>query len=346
MFFIVGRARSGTTLLQTMLDAHPSVIIPSESSVLMNLKNKYYTCENWNNKKTDDFLNDIFKDRKLNQFWKLDKNKIKDQLYQIPESSRNYVLFCKIIYLNYSSLFGQKSIKLIGDKNPNYTLFIKDLIELFPEAKFIHIVRDYRANIASNRAIFSIKNIAVLAHSWKYHNLKIDAAKAEYPDRFTLLRYEDLVVNPVDEMKKVCSFLNISYNTLIFDYHETLNKSISDIEKKRYNKIHGNLLKPVNSEKINSWKNTLSEKDIALSEYITGEYALKYDYLQTMKPQLNSSMYLKSIYGNFKNRMIFASIKLYFYSPFVVKEMLSVFSNKMNVWFKLKNYYNQTDFIE
>jgi hypothetical protein len=193
----VGRARSGTTLLQTMLDAHPSVIIPGESCVLMHLKNKYFHCRNWNNAIVDRFLADIHKDRKLHHFWKLDTDKIREKIYRIPESQRSFVLLCKLIYLSYPSLFDTKKVTLIGDKNPIYTLFIKDLIELFPDAKFIHLVRDFRANIVSNRESFSLKKNPTISQAWVYHKKKFDAVKAQDPDRFIKQRYEDFLNHTV-----------------------------------------------------------------------------------------------------------------------------------------------------
>lgn len=346
MFFIVGRARSGTTLLQTILDAHPSVIIPSESCVLMHLKNKYFRCSNWSNKTVDVFLNDILKERKLKLFWNLDIEKIKKQIHPIPESARSFVLLCKIVYTNYSSVFEQKDITLIGDKNPIYTLFIKDLIELFPEAKFIHIVRDFRANIVSNREVFSIKNIAVLAHSWKYHNKKVEVAKLRYPNKFLMLKYEDLAVNPVDEMKRVCDFLNIIYDSSMFNYHQTINKTVDLEEKNRFHKIHGNLLNPINNDKVNSWKKSLNQADLTLTEYIAGRYALKYGYSSSLNSKVNTSMILKSVYGSLTNRILNLIIQAYYFSPFFIKEIIAGFSGKMKDWFKLKNYYNQTDYIE
>ena len=40
-FFILGRPRSGTTLLRTILDAHPNIVIPPENSYLIHLYFKY-----------------------------------------------------------------------------------------------------------------------------------------------------------------------------------------------------------------------------------------------------------------------------------------------------------------
>ncbi|MCD6018321.1 MAG: sulfotransferase [Bacteroidetes bacterium] len=348
MFFIVGRARSGTTLLQTMLDAHPSVIVPSESCVLMHLKSKYFHNSDWSNSKVDTFLTDIFEEKKLKRFWAIDIEKIRQQIYEIPKALRNFTLLCKIVYINFHSLFGQDKISLIGDKNPIYTIFLNDLLELFPEAKFIHIIRDYRANVVSNREAFSLKNIATLAHAWKYHNQKVEKFKALHAERFLELKYENLATTPDIEMQKICNFLKIPYVPTVLNYHHTINEKVNEKvnekENSRFNRIHGNLLKPVNTDKIESWKKKLSENDLALTEYITGSFAVRYGYSRSTLPGTTLSMVLKSVYGFLNCRAIHTIIKIYYYSPFILKKALSVFSKKMNDWLKIKNYYNQSDF--
>jgi hypothetical protein len=343
MFFIVGRARSGTTLLQTLLDAHPSIIVPFESCIIMHLKSKYANCKNWNNNTIDHFLKDIFLERKLKQSWRLDVESIREQIYSIPPAERNYALLTKILYLNYPSVFEQSTIKLIGDKNPIYTLFIKDLIELFPNAKFLHIIRDYRANILSNKDAFSIKSIATLANAWGYHNNEVERMKQKDPKRFLMLKYEDLASSPMQEMQKICEFLQLSYDSKILDFHHTLNEVFDPKVNGDLLKIHGNLLNPVNNRKIDSWKKKLSKDDIELSEYIAGEFGEKYNYLPTSKKQFNFILFSKNIYGMIECRTIHSIIKLYYHSPLSIKKIIASITKKMYDWFKIKNYYNQTD---
>lgn len=344
MFFIVGRARSGTTLLQTMLDSHPSLIVPGESCVLMHLKNKYYKCNRWNNETVDVFLEDIFEERKLSRFWNLNVEKIRTQIYQIPNNERTFTLLSKIVYINYPSIFEQNKIQQIGDKNPIYTLFIKDLIELYPAAKFIHIIRDYRANIVSNRDTFTLKNIATLAHAWKYHNKAVEKIKKSNLHKFLLLKYEDLVSQPVAEMQKICDFLNIEFNPNMLDYYITINNNIEDNASLKFQKTHSNILQPVNTNNVELWKTKLHKKDLILSEFIVGSYGKVYGYDLTVKKKFKLNLFLESMYGNINNWLINFIIKTYYHSPFILKKISASISKKMNDLFKLENYYNQSDF--
>ena len=312
MFFIVGRARSGTTLLQTLLDAHPSIVIPSESCILLHLKNKYFTCANWDNKTIDTFIEDLLTEKKLRQSWKVDYRKLKNEILEIPLLQRNYTLICKILYLNYLSIFNQQNISLIGDKNPIYGAFISDMLELFPQAKFIHIVRDYRANICSNRDVFSLKNIASLAHAWTFHNRKIEIAKTKIPHQFYTLKYEELALDPKTEMKKVFDFLNVGYNDSVFDFYKELNEKAEPKARNRFKKVHGNLLNPINVNRVEVWKDSLAEQDIALSEFICELDGMKYGYQSTIVKKANLHLYFFFFCSSYFIYFILFKIRVYF----------------------------------
>ena len=61
LFFIIGRPRSGTTLLKTLFDAHPNVNIPIECPVFMALHNRYGETKYWSKNTLSLFYNDLLK---------------------------------------------------------------------------------------------------------------------------------------------------------------------------------------------------------------------------------------------------------------------------------------------
>ena len=83
LFFIVGRARSGTTLLQTMLDANPHLAVAPECQIVMNLYSRYRTAD-WNRAKILRFHNDLWRESRL-VTWELNKEKLKTELIQRAE---------------------------------------------------------------------------------------------------------------------------------------------------------------------------------------------------------------------------------------------------------------------
>jgi hypothetical protein len=285
--FIVGKGRSGTTLLQTIFDAHPNVIVPFESRLIIHLKRKYLHVINWTNSVVDEFIADLYMESEFKNFWNVDRDSLKQAIYSYPLNSLTFSILCKIVYLSYPSPFPKEKILLIGNKKPLYGLFLDDLIQIFPEIIFIHLIRDYRDNIISSRKVLGQKNIAVSAQRWVMHNNMIEAFKVNCREKFFTLKYEDLATKPEKYIRELCHFLSIPYVKAMHDFHY---KTSDLYEKKKHenqrlnkvmNRLHENLMKPINTIQIDKWKEEMSLEEIEISDYIAGNLGEKYNYIRT-----------------------------------------------------------------
>jgi len=87
----------------------------------------------------------------------------------------------------------KKDIHIIVDKNPFYAKFISELIQVFPDAKFIHLIRDPKSVVSSHRIAFN-KGIIKSVNTWMMLNKHIEATKTKA--EFLTIKYEDLVKAP------------------------------------------------------------------------------------------------------------------------------------------------------
>ena len=71
-FFIIGRPRSGTTLLQTLLDAHPNVIIPPESAVIKECYERFGKVIVWDDKRIQELIHFLYEINKF-ETWNISK---------------------------------------------------------------------------------------------------------------------------------------------------------------------------------------------------------------------------------------------------------------------------------
>lgn len=344
--FIVGKGRSGTSLLQTILDANPEVITANESPFIIHLKQKYSAVKKWTSEKLDEFIIDLYKDIRFSFLWKINANDLKRLFNSYPLCQLDFSVLCKLVYLSVSSPFPKGKTSLIVDKNPIYSFFINELIELFPNAKFIHIIRDYRDNVISTRKAFTIKNVARLAQSWKRHNKYIDYYKIKHPSRFYTLRYEDLVTNPEKSISELFEFLTISFDSNILYFHKTTRRIFNDERVNNdiltgiVDKIHVNLLNPINTERIDKWKNELTISEIEVIDYITGDYAKKYNYIRSTNV-LRLSCFLSA---NKSNLILFTNYlinKLYYRLPIKMRDISRAISQKLYTKFGYFNKYNE-----
>ncbi len=344
--FIVGRGRSGTSLLQTIFDANPCVKTANESPFILHLKQKYSRVKNWNNDKINEFIIDLYKDKKFTFLWGINPDDIKQNINLYSQSDLSFPVLCKLVYLTISSPFPKEKTRLIVDKNPLYSPFTSDLIEVFPNAKFIHLIRDYRDNINSSRKTFKLKNIIVLAHKWKRYNKTVDKQKEKYPTQFYTIRYEDLVTEPKKHIPEICAFLNISFDQQMSEFYNTTREAYTDktykngIMAELVQQIHSNLLNPITTSQIDKWKIELSTNEIELIEYITGEYAKKYNYYPSTH---NTKFYFVFISWKnyFKDQFSHLVYKTYYKLPFKVRDLLRLISDKLFDKLGYSNAYNE-----
>jgi hypothetical protein len=197
LIFVGGPPRSGTTLVQNILDSHPEILGGPEFLHLPGIVklrraiHKSIMCK---------YINIIC---------------TRDEVDSYLTS------FVSNLFLR---LADQNECKLYSEKTPENVLIFSELIELFPEAYFIQVIRDPRAIVSSLQQVgkrAKEKNIqhanftANISSSISYVRQCFDAgfsvAKNGDPRILTIV-YEDLIKNPDRETKIICKFLGIEWN--------------------------------------------------------------------------------------------------------------------------------------
>ena len=277
LFFILGRPRSGTTMLASIFDAHPNVVLPFECPLIINIYSKYAKINNWDEKTILEFVDDIIYQRKFDS-WRVDKDMLLNSLL-LMKGENSFETMIKALYLNFNSFFDKSETLLIGDKNPVYSIYPHQLVKLFPKAKFIHLTRDYRDNIMSIKNVdFEAPITALLAYRWRFAEKRILKEISRNPDSFYTIKYEDFVSLPQKYLIEMCSFLNIEYRPDTLDFHKTKETMFKDFNREHIEKYHSSLLRPITADKIYGWKTKMLEKDIRVADTVVGSTADKCNY--------------------------------------------------------------------
>lgn len=347
-FFIVARGRSGTTMLQNILDANENTIIPFESRLIIHLKQKYFKVKKWDDNILKSFITDLYLDKKFGKYWNINRKYLTTILLSIPHQKITFQLLCKIIYLNYPSPFKKEKILLIGDKNPIYSVFIKELKQIFPNAKYIHLVRDYRANIVSDIKTFGYEKLPIVSNGWVTYNRNIEKEKEKDPNKFLTVRYEDLVESPEKNTKALCGFLGISYKENMLHFNKAIKnttyKNASDSLKTEISNTHPHLLEPINTNQINKWEDYLIDDKKELVEYIAGKFGERYGYNPTSHYSSKFSIKRKAFIGNIRQQYNLFIIKNYYNLPTWLRNFMSNSSSYLFRKFNYTNYFNSADF--
>lgn len=325
-FFIMGRPRSGTTLLRTLLDAHPEVKVPPEYPVLLDLY-KQFGAKPFKDEMVKSQFIQAFKKPLTFDFWKYEYLDINEKAlkndFKNLTSKASFEDIIKLYYYHSGSFFPKRSIRLLGDKNPVYALYTHRLMKIFPNAKIIFIHRDYRDNFVSMRKFeFEAPNIILQAYRWNYITHMMVKLRENHPQKVFFVKYEDLANCPEQEFKKVCNFLEIEFNTKVFEFYKQKNQSFDLVGKDVFLKYHESLTRPVNPKNIGLWKNQLTEKEVRLADSVCRKNGILLNYS-------NAGMHLKvsdympiicfKVYGYTLYKLMLAGE----YLPYKAKSILS-----------------------
>ena len=305
LLFILGRGRSGTTLISKMLDNHAKVAVAPEGFFVMNLVNKYQN-KRWTAKVIDEFTHDLFLENRM-KTWHLDPEKVKDAL-KANQEELDFTAACSIVYRIYGEHTG-KELQWIGDKNPHYALFSKDLINIFPDCKFIFITRDFRDNILSYQKVpFDMADVTSLAYRWTYYNKGILRMQEAYPEQFLRLSYEALVEQPDATLKRLCEFLNIPYEPSMQEYYKSDDPDFYGKSSSWFKELY----QPLDPNKLYNWKKYMPEKERQKAEYVSQNVATQLGY-ETSNGKYGMKYFFLTLAGRVKGWLFSSAEKLLFY---------------------------------
>ncbi len=274
--FIIGRERSGTTLLRSILHAHSYISIPPESTFIWDLFPIYGNCQHWTENTYRQFIKDLNLDVRF-RLWGLDNSLLLKELTALGNRT-TYQAVCQRVLACYNLQDKNERPLWVGDKNPAYTFFQKELHFLFPQARFIYIVRDYRDVLTSLWPLdFETRWTAAMCYRWTLGYHKFLVMKELYPDQFYLLRYEDLVAQPESELKKLLHFLKLPWDDTLMNYHRKTKKLLGQLPG-RLTPYLANLDQPVNPSRIGQWKTFLSKKQVKIAEAICSDLGSSLGY--------------------------------------------------------------------
>lgn len=320
LFFIIGRPRTGSTLLRFLFDAHPNVQIPLECQFVINLSKKYARKKFWTRKDILSFHKDLLKEF-LFDTWTIDRNKLRNELLLL-EGECTYAKVCRMVYLNYQSLYPKKEIQYIGDKNPGYTLYPDKLSEIFPGSKFIYLNRDYRDNYVSLAGVdFEIPWISYVTYKWKYFFRRYEKFKRKHPDKVFYIKYEDLVSDPAGRFGELCRFIGLPEVDDVHSYFEKKEEFLKMYPQELALAYFENLTKPINKSRVEVWREKLSERQVKIADHIISAVAERAGYQQQYH-EFSFSLKLQVLPGILAARLLYAITWIVNLFPYRLREFI------------------------
>ncbi|MEG4917102.1 sulfotransferase [Microcoleus sp. B7-D4] len=242
--FLVGSPRSGTTMLQSLLAAHPEVISFPESKFFHYLLYKKFAGN--------------FPGR-MEAFFKDEINR--PELLQDFDNSQTVATKVSWFVGVLDGLAAEQNKSIWLEKTPEHIYFIEDIQRFLPDAKFIHILRNSMDTIASlheatrnshdlwgpgwdlNHCIHRWKEAMLISHKY--------AKKSNH----ILVKYEEILDNKVKKLEEICHFMGIEYDERMLDFyqekaahlslnlpwHQGIDREVKSNKVHKYHKIFNSL---------------------------------------------------------------------------------------------------------
>jgi hypothetical protein len=300
IIFIVGNSRSGTTMMLRVFNNHQKLMVLNELHFFEQL---------WS---PEDKGKTISKDAATALAQKLlliqrkgyntgfdDYSFFLEEATDIIQNISNALTAEEVFYQ-----FSKREIQLhhkeiICEKTPQNVFYIKEIFEIFPNARIINMVRDPRAVMLSQKNKWNRRKLGAWYITKKeslrlrinYHpitlsklwNAAINAAKTHQHDkRVHTVIFEHLVAQPEIEIRKICKHLEIDFEPQMLDITQESSSIEPDSKEKGFKK-----------ERVANWKKGgLNKTEIWICEQITKKNMQAHHFeLSNFKPNIFQLIY-------------------------------------------------------
>ena len=202
--FIGGLDRSGKTYMRFALTASPDFIISKRTNLWTRYYKKFGSLENIDN--LTSCLAAMAKNKHI-----LDLQP--DFEFIRKEFQIGAPTYARLFEIIHEQARRQSHKKYWGDQTELLEKYAPIILDAYPFAKFIHLIRDPRDQY---EAILNKSNkpqfLGVATARWMYSATLAKNNQTKFPGRYLVIRYEDLVSEPEKTIQAVCEFLEVEYD--------------------------------------------------------------------------------------------------------------------------------------
>jgi Sulfotransferase family len=252
--FIVGCPRSGSTMLGAMLGGHPEAICPPEAQFIIDCM----PASNLSAVDASTVLDHITRHWRF-RVWPF---RLESRTEMATMSYRSLIEW---VVAQYAIAHGRPAPKVWIDQSI-FVRHISKLLQVFPDARFIHLVRDGRAVAASIIPLdWGPMGVLSAAQHWIEHLAHGFAAEATLgADRIIRVHYEGILAEPEATMKRISSFLGIEFCPAML---VPAGLALPAHTRRQHTLIGA----PLDPKRVDAWRHSLTKREIEIYEAVAGD---------------------------------------------------------------------------
>jgi hypothetical protein len=270
---VLGVRRSGTTLLRVMLDRHSELAVPDESYFVPQLADRHLRYVD-----PDEFVDDLRRIDTLAE-WHVPLDEVRARLTQrMPIGAAIATVFA--VYA------AERGKHRWGDKTPMYMQNLRLLERLFPDALFVHLIRDGRDAALSFLSMpkglmtetwMQPTDVAGFACQWRAEvRTARRLGRRVGGDRYLEVRYEDLVDDVESALQRIARFVGLEYEPAMTDYVG----SVEGISAQP----HQQSLRQPPTAGLRDWRSQMSAEDVGAFDQVAGDLLAELGYETHERP--------------------------------------------------------------
>jgi hypothetical protein len=276
--FIAGLHRSGTSLVRAIVGSHPTLAIYQYDLPLWQEFYELYKDQALHNAALRTQLVDtIFSHKKVQALSiSLDRSRLLSTLDQISADGEK-TIDCGVVFAYFLQQYAQlRGRSRWGLKAPFQEQYAEAILQAYPTAKILHIIRDPRDVLVSIKSRGWYWNLKKRCKEWRNSARLAQHLQQMYPLSYQVIRYEDLVAQPVPIVRLMCAFLELEYTPDLLSMQgqpgwRGSNSRFADVG------WHSQTISPV---AVGRYEGLLSDADIEFCQSYLGREMSHWGYVQ------------------------------------------------------------------
>jgi len=256
-FFIVGCGRSGTTLLRVILLGHSRLNISPETHFIRGLVDDFPLRSTLLPEQVAAVVDVMV----AHPRWRA--MGMPADLFRDSAMALRQPLMADVLNLVYQHHAREAGKVRSGDKTPDYVRYIPQLLEIYPDAKFIHLIRDGHDVAMSYATVGWGQAYQGERFEWSQAvRSGLTYRRAPFADRILEVRYEDMVRDLEGSVRRICAFLGETFEPEMLDWHSRIELLFPGEDPN----LHRKLYQPLMADAVSTWRRKLSAVECFIME--------------------------------------------------------------------------------
>ncbi len=265
--FIAGLERSGTSLIYALLASHANIAMTRRTNLWTHFYNQY-----------GDISDPANFERCLSMMMRYKRLLV---LEPDPEALRQEYWQGETTYARLFALLEEQYARRMGkprwgDKSLNTERYADPIFDAYPNARMIHMMRDPRDRYASVITRWKVRRGGVGAGTAMWlESVKLARRNQQrYPDRYMILRYETLALQPEETLQTICDFIGEPYSPDML----TMEGAPTFLDKGGNSSYGSRKPGVISPDSIGRYRRVLSKGEIAFVQSRATPEMLAFDY--------------------------------------------------------------------